>query len=120
VEGEAAASAHRRASAPVGVRAQAEPGTPRARGGVPQLAEEGRLEAMAHLSPDGRPPHAPYRRRSAAVFMIVSAALALGLAALLLIGGAAAIGMALVYLPIMLVAAFPVWLSVMFRLREEK
>ena len=83
--------------------------------------EEGMLEVMTHLSPDGRPPHLSSERRIARVFVVLGVVIfgvVLGL--LLLIGGRDAGALTLVYLPILLVAAFPVWLSAMFRKREEK
>ena len=85
-----------------------------------ELIEEGRVEAMGHISPDGRPPHRKELAKASAALPLAGVLIFLGLIAVVLLGGPSALGMALVYLGITLLAAFPVWLSALYRQKEER
>lgn len=75
---------------------------------------------MAHVSPEGRPPHHPQERRSAPALVLAGVVVVGGLILLLVVGGGKAFGMGLAYLLILLAVAFPVWLSGIFRGEEER
>jgi Flp pilus assembly protein TadB len=79
------------------------------------------IEDMAQHSPDGRPPKASAKRAGLRTAVVLLAACSLGVVALVVaLGDAAAAVMAVGYLLVVALVAFPVWYSGWMRASEEK
>ena len=77
-------------------------------------------EIMAVESPDGAPPIASDRRRSSVALVIAVTIIVMGTMVLMVVGGVATFGMALVLGAILILAAFPVWVAAILRRGERK